>query len=155
MVVLFPPLHVGRPLGFAPEAALEDLGLPLSGPGVEVVQLLESQGFWQYQVLGSWWLGQQENSALEGYGYQYWPICSTFLACRTPLPDREAWWATVYRVAKSWTLLKGPCTHRLKTFLACGSSAPVRVEHEGSTAAWLVGTLAVPSVQEHKLPPPQ
>ena len=104
---------------------------------------------------GSWWLGQQENSALEGYGYQYWPICSTFLACRTPLPDREAWWATVYRVAKSWTLLKGPCTHRLKPFLACGSSAPVRVEHEGSTAAWLVGTLAVPSVQEHKLPPPQ
>ena len=28
VVVLFPPLHVGRPLGFAPEAALEDLGLP-------------------------------------------------------------------------------------------------------------------------------
>ena len=27
--VLFPPLHVGRPLGFAPEAALEDSGLPL------------------------------------------------------------------------------------------------------------------------------
>ena len=27
-VILFPPLHVGRPLGFAPEAALEDLGLP-------------------------------------------------------------------------------------------------------------------------------
>ena len=51
---------MGCPLGFAPEAALEDVGLPLSGPGVEVVQLLESQGFWQYQVLGSWWLGQQE-----------------------------------------------------------------------------------------------
>ena len=28
VVVLFPPLHVGCPLGFAPEAALEDLGLP-------------------------------------------------------------------------------------------------------------------------------
>ena len=28
IVVLFPPLHVGRPLEFAPEAALEDLGLP-------------------------------------------------------------------------------------------------------------------------------
>ena len=28
-VVLFPPLHVGRPLGFAPEAALEGLGVPL------------------------------------------------------------------------------------------------------------------------------
>ena len=42
-------LNVGHPLGFAPEAALEDLGLPLWGPGVEVV--LGSQGFWQHQVL--------------------------------------------------------------------------------------------------------
>ena len=50
-MVLFPPLHVGRPLGLAPEAALEDLGLPLGGPGVEVVQLLGLQGFWQHQIL--------------------------------------------------------------------------------------------------------
>ena len=35
---------MGCPLGFAPEAALEDLGLPLSGPGVEVVQLLGRRG---------------------------------------------------------------------------------------------------------------
>ena len=51
-MVLFPPLHVGHPLGIAPEAALEDLGLPLLGPGVEVVQLLGPQGFWQHQILG-------------------------------------------------------------------------------------------------------
>ena len=38
---------------------------------------------------------------------------------------------------------------------ACGSSAPVRVEHEGGAAAWLAGTLAAPSVQGHGLPPPQ
>ena len=50
-MVSFPALHVGGPLGFAPEAALEDLGLPLRGPGVEVVQLLGSQGFWQHQLL--------------------------------------------------------------------------------------------------------
>ena len=50
-MVLFPLLHVGHPLGFAPGAALEDLGLPLSGPGVEVVQLLGLQEFWQHQVL--------------------------------------------------------------------------------------------------------
>ena len=50
-MVLFPPLYVGHPQGFASEAALEDLGLPLSGPGVEVVQLLGLQGFWQHQVL--------------------------------------------------------------------------------------------------------
>ena len=39
-------------------------------------------------------------------------------------------------------------------FFACGSSAPVRVECEGGAAAWLVGTLTAPSVQEHGLPPP-
>ena len=50
-VVLFPPLHVGCPLVFAPEAALEDLGLSLGGPGVEVVQLLGLQGFWPHQLL--------------------------------------------------------------------------------------------------------
>ena len=72
-----------------------------------------------------------------------------------PLSDREAWQATVYRVAKSWTGLKRPCLHRCKTFFACGSSAPVRVEHEGSAAAWLAGTLAAPSVLGHGLPPPQ
>ena len=44
-------LHVGRPLGFAPEAALEDLGLRLSGTDVKMVQLLVLQGFWQHQVL--------------------------------------------------------------------------------------------------------
>ena len=50
-MVLFPPLHVGHPLRFAPEAALEDLGLLMCGPRVGVVQLLGLQGFWQHQVL--------------------------------------------------------------------------------------------------------
>ena len=43
----------------------------------------------------------------------------------------------------------------MQDIFACGSSAPVRVEHEGGTAAWLVGTLMAPSVQGHGLPPPQ
>ena len=124
---------------------------------MEVVQLLGFQGFWQHQVLrGVGGLSSRKYSALEGYGNQYWPICSSILAWRTPLPDREAWQATVYRVAKSQTLLKRPCTHRCKTFFfACGSSAPVRVEHEGGTAAWLAGTLVAPSVQGRRLPPLQ
>ena len=42
--------------------------------------------------------------------------------------------------------------HRCKTFFACGSSAPVRDECEGGTAAWLAETLVVPSVQGHGLP---
>ena len=37
--------------------------------------------------------------------------------------------------------------HGGKNFFACGSSAPVRVEHEGDPAAWLMGTLEAPSVQ--------
>ena len=40
-------------------------------------------------------------------------------------------------------------------FFACGSSAPVRVKHEGGIAAWLVRTLAALNVQGHGLPPPQ
>ena len=40
-------------------------------------------------------------------------------------------------------------------FFACGSFAPVRVECEGSAAAWLVGTLVAPSVHGCGLPLPQ
>ena len=40
-------------------------------------------------------------------------------------------------------------------FFASGNSAPVRVEHKSGAAAWLVGALAAPSVQGHRLPPLQ
>ena len=43
----------------------------------------------------------------------------------------------------------------MQDFFACGSSAPVRVEREGGAALWLVGTLAMQSVQAHELPPLQ
>ena len=80
-------LHVGHPLGFAPEAALEDLGLP-RGPGVEVGLLLGSQGCWQHQVPrragGS---GSRKYSALA----RVWrPVLANMLqsSCReNPLPD--------------------------------------------------------------------
>ena len=62
----------------------------------------------------------------------------------------KAWQVTVYRVAKSWTQLKGPCMYRHNTFFVCGGSAPLTVEHGGSAAAWLVGTLVVTSVQEQQ-----
>ena len=61
------------------------------------------------------------NSALEGYGNQYWPIRSSILAWRTPSltenPGRP--WSTG---SQSLTQPKWPCTYRLKTFFACGSS---------------------------------
>ena len=65
---------------------------------------------------GSWWWGQQE---IKCFRRVWQPVLvnigSSILAWRTPLPDREAWQATVYRVAKSGTLLKWPCMHRCKT----------------------------------------
>ena len=61
--------------------------------------------------------GSRKYSALEGYSNQYWPIHSSILAWRTPLPDRETWQATVHRVAKSQTRPKWPCMHRHKIFL--------------------------------------
>ena len=42
---------------------------------------------------------------------------------------------------------------RHKTFFFCLCQfCPVRVEHEGGTASWLLGTLVVPSVHGHELP---
>ena len=38
-----------------------------------------------------------------------------------------------------------------RLFFACGSSAPVSVEREGGTAAWVTGTLEAASVQGHTL----
>ena len=51
LVVLSLPLHVSRPQEFAPEAPLEDLGVPQGGWNVELVQLPGLQGLWQDQVL--------------------------------------------------------------------------------------------------------
>lgn len=44
---LSPLLCLIHPLEFALEGALEDLGLPQGGVGVEVLELLGSQGPWQ------------------------------------------------------------------------------------------------------------
>ena len=79
---------------------------------------------------------------------------STILAWRSPSltgkPDRPQ--ATEsQRVGHC----RSDCMHRCKTFFDCGSCTPVRVGHEGGAAAWLAGTRVVPSVQGHRLPPPQ
>ena len=100
---------------------------------------------------GSWWLGKQEIWCSR----RVWqPVLANMLqySCLENPHDREAWQATVYRVAKSQTLPKQPYVHRSKIFFPWGSSAPVRVDHEGGAAAWLMGTLVVQSVQRHRLP---
>ena len=88
---------------------------------------------------GSWQLGQQEIQCFRRVWQAVLANMLQYFCLENP--DREAWQATVYRVTKNQIQLKQPCMHRCKTFFACGSSAPVRVEREGSTAAWLAGTL--------------
>ena len=107
---------MGPPLGFAPKAALEDLGVPQRGPGVEVVQLLESQEFWQHQVLRGVVAKAAGNTVLyKGMATSIGQYALGFLTREAPLPDREAWQATVYRVAKNQTQPKQPCVHRCGT----------------------------------------
>ena len=57
VVVFFPPLCVGCSVGFAPEAALEDLSLLRCGGGAAawIAGVLAAPG-----TQGSWLLGQQE-----------------------------------------------------------------------------------------------
>ena len=47
----------------------------------------------------------------------------------------------------SVTIVTG-CMVLLAFFLTSGTSAPVRFEHGGGTAAWIMGILVVPTVQE-------
>ena len=57
---------------------------------------------------------------------------SSILVWRTPLTEKPG--RPVHRVTKG-------CIYKFVFFFVCGSSAPVRVEREGGTAAWLVGIL--------------
>ena len=83
---------LGRPLGFASEAALEDLGLSQRGPVAEVVQLLGLQGFWQHQVAqGSWWLGQQEIQCSRRVWHPVLANTLQYSCLENPFPDGEAW----------------------------------------------------------------
>ena len=43
----------------------------------------------------------------------------------------------------------------LGVFIVCDSSAPMKIEHEAGLAAWVMGTLVVPTVHGHRLPQPQ
>ena len=106
-------------------------------------------GFLAADIQGSWWLGQQEIQCSR----RVWqPILTSTLQysyLENPT-DREAWQATVLRFAKSWTWPKRFYVHR-KTFCLL-QLCPSEGECEGRAIAWVMGTLAVPSVQGHGLP---
>ena len=86
---------------------------------------------------GSWLLGQHTCSR------RVWqPVLANTLQYSylgNPLPDREAWQATVYRIVKSRTWPKWLCAHRCidaSLFFACGSFAPVCVKVAQLLGLW-------------------
>ena len=103
IVVLCLPLDMGHPLEFVPEVALGELGFaPVrvrygDGTAAWVAGVLAAPG-----TQGNLWLGQQEIQCSR----RVWqPVLANMLqySCLENSPDREAWQATAYRAAKSWT----------------------------------------------------
>ena len=123
---------MGGPLEFSSWGCPEVLGLaPHSvwgGGGAESQCLSHSDsGSTRNSGQGvgwSWWLGQQE---IECSRRVWQPILANMLqySClENPLSDKEAWQATVHRIAKSWTQPKWPCMHRGKIFFCLWQLCP-------------------------------
>ena len=110
---------------------------------MEVVQLLESQGFWQHQVLRGLAAGAAGNTVLyKGMGTSIGQYALVFLPGESP-PWQRSLAGHSLQGHKELDITK--VTQHAKTqdfffFFACVSSALVRVEHGGGTAAWLPGT---------------
>ena len=69
-----------------------------------MVHLLGLQGFWQHQVLRGVVAKAAGNTVLyKGMATSIGQYALGFLTREAPLPDREAWKATVCKVAKSYT----------------------------------------------------
>ena len=81
---------------------------------------------------------------------------SSILAWRTPLTEMpgQPQSSGSQRVGHNWS---NPVLHKCKTFFffACSSPAPVKIDSEDGTAAWVVETPMPPSVQGQRLPQPQ
>ena len=142
---------MGHPLGFAPVAALEDLGLPLWGPDGEVVQLLGSPGFWQQQVLrGVGGSGSRKCSALEGMATSIGQHTTATLAWGNPPTEKPG------RPQSTRSHRDGHDPVHIDATFFCGwQLCPSESEHEAGAAAWLAGTLVAQTVQGHGLPLPQ
>ena len=141
---------MGRPLGFAPEAALQDLGLPHEGQGWRCCSCLGHRRCGSSRYSGGWQLEQREMQCSR----RVWQLVLANTLQYPCLENPCPWQATIFRAAESDTTEETLCA-QAQNFFAGGSSAPGRAEREGGAAAWLAGTLAAPSVQGHGQPPPQ
>ena len=139
--------------GLAPEAALRGLGLPLRGPGVEVVPLLGSQGFWPHQVLRGGVVARAAGNAVlrKGVATSGGQQAAVFWPGGSPLRQRPG--RRSLRGRRVGQDGSDPVLGNTSLLCACGSPAPVRVGCGGGAAALLAGTLAGQRVQGLKLPP--
>ena len=133
-MVLLLLLCVSRPQGIASDAALEDLGLCLGGPGVE-----GGEAAWIEGVLAAPASGHSIPVGIKHGGIKE-------LISWDPGDARYAGMLGATVTGGMWLLW---------VFLASGSSAPGRIEHKGGRDSWIIVTLGVPSVQGHKLPQTQ
>ena len=79
---------MGHPLGFAPEAALEEWGLPCEDQVWRWCSCLGHWGSGSTRYSGELVARAAGNIVLEGYGNQYWPIRSSMLGWRSPLTEK-------------------------------------------------------------------
>ena len=150
-MVLLPPLHEGRPLGFAPEAALEDLGLPPEGHAGWWCSCLGRRYSGTTRYSGELAARAAGNTVLQkGMATSTGQYAPVFLPGEPP-PWQRSLAGHSLQGHKEADTAEATLRAQMQVFSARGSSAPVRAECEGGAAAWLLGTLAVPSVQGHPL----
>ena len=120
---------------------------------MEVVQLLQLQGFWQHQVLGELAARAEGNIELEkGRATSIGQCIPVFLPGEPPfLTEKPGRPQSTGPQRVEHDQSNSVCIDT--RFFSCGSSASVRIERERGAAAWLVGTLETPYVQGHGLPP--
>ena len=138
---------MGCPQEFAPEAALEDWVLLQGGPGVEVVQLLGSQVLWQLQVCrGAGGQGSRRHGSLWVFS-SLWQLCSSGNLLWQWCGSLEHRASNSARYPGEPEAIGTGDMVLLGFFQASGTSASLRIKNGGGAAAWIAGTLAVPSVQ--------
>ena len=132
--------------GFAPKSALEDLGLPSEDQVWRWHSCLDCRGPGTTRYLGEPMVRAAGNMVLLGYFSSLWHLC--------PSGDRVWRWCSCLdhkdsENARYRGVLMAIVTGDVMLFgffLASDSSAPLRIEYRGGTAAWIMGTLETRSV---------
>ena len=132
-------------LGFAPVRARCG-----GGAAAWVARVLAAPGTQE-----SWGLGQQEIQCSRRVWQPGLANILQYFCLEKPPPWQRSLAGHSLQGRKVRHYRSDPACIDARLFFACGSSAPVSVEHEGGAAAWVAGTLAAPSVQGHGLPLPQ